>query len=117
MWSVGVSEGPFLLLRSVFLSENAGIASSQASNVTHVASGTCCSVPHWVPMVLQERGSSPAAGNDSSMPPFLDFISFWVLSKTMLPVPSQLPDVRQKGQLCFGLNTSHLVFIFSKRFE
>lgn len=82
--------------------------SSQASDVTPVASGTCFSVPHWVPMVLQLQGEIPAWPF-----PWLHFI----LSKAMLPAPSQLPDVRQKGQLCFGLNTSHLVFIFSKRFK
>lgn len=77
---------------------------------------------HFVPMALQERGSSPAGVRDSSMPSFLNFVSFWVLSKTLLAptedlVASMFPDVRQKGQLCFGLNISHLVLIFSKRFK
>lgn len=50
-------------------------------------------------------------------------VSFWGLSKAVFLAPTQdlvagvLPDVRQKGQLCFGLSMSHLVFIFSKRFK
>jgi len=50
-------------------------------------------------------------------------ISSWVLSKTVFLAPAQdlvagmLPDVRQKGQLYFGLNVSNLVVIFSKRFK
>lgn len=77
----------------------------------------------FVPVALQERGSSPAGVRDSSMPSFLNFVSFWVLSKTVLLAPTWdlvagvFPDVTQKGQLCFGLNISHFVLIFSKRFK
>lgn len=52
LWSVRVSEGPFLLLRSIFLSENA-ITSSQVPDVINVASGTCFSASKSVLLIAE----------------------------------------------------------------